>query len=161
MKLEKKIAKELENRSLSLCTAESCTGGLVAGRITNVSGASGCFEGGFVTYSNKAKSILLGVPPDLIERYGAVSDETARAMAQGARGKLNTNMALSITGIAGPTGGSPEKPVGTVYIGLAVDDRTFVRKFLFSGTRHVIRRKTTDEALRFVLDHIEGRLEGG
>ncbi|MHB8109046.1 MAG: CinA family protein [Syntrophorhabdaceae bacterium] len=159
MKLEKKIAKELEENSLSLCTAESCTGGLVAGRITKISGASGCFEGGFITYSNKAKSALLGVPGDLIERYGAVSDQTARAMAEGARAKLNTDIAVSVTGIAGPGGGTPDKPVGTVFIGLATSKRTVVREFHFSGTRHVIRKKTTDEALQFVVDYIEGRLE--
>lgn len=158
MKLEKLITKELERSELSLCTAESCTGGLIAGRITAVSGASGCFQGGFVTYSNRSKTILLGIPEDLIERHGAVSDEVARAMAEGARVKLNTDIAVSVTGIAGPEGGSPDKPVGTVYIGLAVDKKTLVRYFLFSGTRYVIRKKTTDEALKFVVDHIEGRL---
>ncbi|MEN6617295.1 MAG: CinA family protein [Syntrophorhabdus sp.] len=159
MKLEKLITKELERSELSLCTAESCTGGLIAGRITAISGASGCFQGGFITYSNNAKTILLGISKALIERYGAVSAETARAMAEGARAKLNTDIAVSVTGIAGPDGGTPDKPVGTVYIGLAVDKKTLVRYFLFSGTRHVIRKKATDEALKFVVDHIEGRLK--
>src|SRR5512133_3067968 len=119
MKRETKVVGRLVKHSLSLCTAESCTGGLVAGRITNVSGASGCFEGGFVTYSNAAKSRIIGVPEGLIEKYGAVSDETARAMAEGARKKLGTDMSVAVTGIAGPTGGTPDKPVGTVYIAVA------------------------------------------
>ena len=155
MRREKIIGRELTQHSLSLCTAESCTGGLVAGRITNVSGASGCFEGGFITYSNSAKSRLIGVPEELIERYGAVSDETARAMAEGAREKLDTDMSVAVTGIAGPTGGTPDKPVGTVYIAVAREGKTSVRKFFFAGTRYRIRRQTTEEALKFVLDEIE------
>jgi PncC family amidohydrolase len=158
MRLEQKIGRQLAKHSLSLCTAESCTGGLVAGRITNVSGASGCFEGGFITYSNAAKSRIIGVPEGLIETYGAVSDETARAMAEGARKKLATDMSVAVTGIAGPTGGTPDKPVGTVYIAVAREGKTSVRKFLFTGTRYRIRRQTTDEALKFVLDETEDML---
>ena len=158
MKLEKKIGRELVRHSLTLCTAESCTGGLVAGRVTSVSGASGFFEGGFITYSNAAKSRLIGVPEELIERYGAVSDETARAMAEGARKKLCTDMSVAVTGIAGPTGGGPDKPVGTVYISVSREGKTAVRKFLFTGTRHRIRRQTTEEALKFVLDEMEEML---
>ncbi|MBP1748773.1 MAG: competence/damage-inducible protein [Deltaproteobacteria bacterium] len=155
MRLEKKIGRELSRHSLRLCTAESCTGGLVAGRITNASGASGYFEGGFITYSNTAKNRLIGVPEELIGRYGAVSDETARRMAEGAREKLDTDMSVAVTGIAGPTGGTPDKPVGTVYIAVARKGRTSVRKFEFTGTRHGIRKQTADEALKFVLDEIE------
>lgn len=155
MKAEAKIVRLLTKHSLTLCTAESCTGGLVAGRITGVSGASACLEGGFVTYSNAAKTRLIGVPGELIAQHGAVSDETARAMAEGAREKLSTDMSVAVTGIAGPTGGTPEKPVGTVYIAVARKGKTSVRKFLFSGTRRTIRRETTDEALKFVFDEIE------
>lgn len=158
MRLEKKIGRQLAKHSLSLCTAESCTGGLVAGRITNVSGASGCFEGGFITYSNAAKSRIIGVPKELIEKYGAVSDETARAMAEGARKRLFTDMSVAVTGIAGPTGGTPDKPVGTVYIAVARDGKTSVRKFMFTGTRYGIRRQTTEEALKFMLDEMEDML---
>lgn len=158
MKLEKKIGRTLARHSLSLCTAESCTGGLVAGRITSVSGASGCFEGGFITYSNAAKSRLIGVPEELIERHGAVSVETARAMAEGARQKLGTDMAVAVTGIAGPTGGGPDKPVGTVYISVAREGKIAVRKFLFNGTRHSIRRQTTEEALKLVIYELEEML---
>lgn len=155
MRLEERIGKELAKHSLSLCTAESCTGGLVAGRITGVSGSSGYFEGGFITYSNTAKSHLVGVPGELIKEYGAVSDETARSMAEGARKRLGTDMSAAVTGIAGPTGGTPEKPVGTVYIAVAREGKTSVRKFQFTGNRHGIRRQTTQEALKFILDEIE------
>jgi PncC family amidohydrolase len=158
MKREAKVVRQLVKHSLSLCTAESCTGGLVAGRITSVSGASGCFEGGFITYSNTAKVRLIGVPETLIERCGAVSDETARAMAEGARGKLGTDVSVAVTGIAGPAGGTPDKPVGTVYIAVARKGMTSVRKFLFAGTRHRIRTQTTEEALKFVLDEVEEML---
>lgn len=160
MRLEKKVVRHLVKHSLSVCTAESCTGGHVAGRITNVSGASGCFEGGFITYSNAAKDRLIGVPGELIEKYGAVSAETARAMAEGAREKLGTDMSVAITGIAGPTGGTPDKPVGTVYIAVAREGITDVRKFQFAGTRHAIRRQAAEEALRFVFDEIRA-LTGG
>ena len=125
MKIEEKLVKTLTARSLSLCTAESCTGGLIAGRITSVPGASASFEGGVVTYSNRAKTALLGVPAEVIERHGAVSGEVARAMAEGARERLGTDIAVAVTGIAGPAGGSPEKPVGTVFISLAA--RAFLR----------------------------------
>lgn len=155
MRPEKKIVRELAKRGLGLCTAESCTGGLIAGCITSVSGASACFEGGLVTYSNAAKTRLIGVPEAVIEKYGAVSGETARAMAEGARDKLAADMSVAVTGIAGPTGGTPDKPVGTVYIAVARKGKTSVRKFLFTGTRHGIRKQTTEEALKFVLDEME------
>ena len=160
MKIEEKLVKTLTARSLSLCTAESCTGGLIAGRITSVPGASASFEGGVVTYSNRAKTALLGVPAEVIERHGAVSGEVARAMAEGARERLGTDIAVAVTGIAGPAGGSPEKPVGTVFISLAARGTTSVRGFLFEGTRRVIRRRSGDEALLFVLDHLEGKVGG-
>lgn len=154
MRREEKVVRMLSKHSLSLSTAESCTGGLVAGRITSVPGASECFEGGFITYSNTAKNRLIGVPGELIEKYGAVSTETARAMAEGARKKLGTDVAVAVTGIAGPTGGTTDKPVGTVYIAVAREGATGVRKFQFTGTRHAIRRQTAEDALQFVFDEI-------
>lgn len=160
MKIEEKLVKTLTARSLSLCTAESCTGGLIAGRITSVPGASASFEGGVVTYSNRAKTALLGVSAEVIEHHGAVSGEVARAMAEGARERLGTDIAVAVTGIAGPAGGSPEKPVGTVFISLAARGTTSVRGFLFEGTRREIRRRSGDEALLFVLDHLEGKVGG-
>ncbi|OPY01567.1 MAG: Nicotinamide-nucleotide amidohydrolase PncC [Syntrophorhabdus sp. PtaB.Bin047] len=158
MRIEERLVRTLTARSLSLCTAESCTGGLIAGRITSVPGASACFEGGIVTYSNRAKTILLGVPAELIEHHGAVSEEVARAMAEGARERLGTDIAVAVTGIAGPAGGSPEKPVGTVFISLAAPGMTSARGFRFEGTRSEIRRRSGDEALNFVLDHLDGKV---
>lgn len=107
----------LKEKSLMVATAESCTGGLVAAAITDVAGSSGWFERGFVTYSNEAKSTMLGVPAKLIRDYGAVSEEVAHAMAEGALLNSRAQVALSITGVAGPTGGTPEKPVGMVCFG--------------------------------------------
>jgi PncC family amidohydrolase len=157
MKIEEALVKALTAKSLSWCTAESCTGGLIASRITGVPGASQCFEGGFVTYSNRAKSLLIGVPPELIEKHGAVSSETARAMAEGARERLKADISVAVTGIAGPAGGTPAKPVGTVFISVASLKMTSVREFHFEGTRRQIRRRSADEALNLVLDHLEGR----
>ncbi len=157
MTLEKKIGKILRERSLTLGLAESCTGGLVAARITSVPGSSAYFMAGFVTYSNNAKAQFLAVPDRLIKRHGAVSDAVARRMAKGAREAAGVDIGISITGIAGPAGGSPEKPVGTVFIGLATKKKVYVRKFLFSGSRHKIRGRSSVEALTMLLDYLEGR----
>ncbi len=154
---EKKIGKILRERSLTLGLAESCTGGLVAARITSVPGSSAYFMAGFVTYSNNAKAQFLAVPDRLIKRHGAVSDAVARHMAKGAREAAGVDIGISITGIAGPAGGSPEKPVGTVFIGLATKKKVYVRKFLFSGSRHKIRGRSSVEALTMLLDYLEGR----
>lgn len=115
----KALLAELQRHSLLVVTAESCTGGLVSGLLTEVPGSSGMVERGFVTYSNAAKSDLLGVPPEMIERHGAVSEEVARAMADGALARSPAHIALSVTGIAGPDGGTAAKPVGLVYLGVA------------------------------------------
>jgi nicotinamide-nucleotide amidase len=122
-------------KCLLLATAESCTGGLLAKLITDVPGASACFHQGYITYSNEAKTDLLGVPADVIERHGAVSEPIALAMASGVRARSKTDYALSITGIAGPDGGTPAKPVGTVWIGLATPDTVRARHFVFTGDR--------------------------
>lgn len=157
MKPEERLGNILVARSLTIGTAESCTGGLIANRITNVPGSSGYFEGGFITYSNKAKTLFLGVPEEAIDRNGAVSYVVASAMARGAREKLGVDMAVAVTGIAGPGGGVPGKPVGTVFIGLATGKGTFVREFHFTGTRRSIKRQTADRAMEFIIDHLEGR----
>jgi len=156
--LEEKVGNLLLRQTKKIAVAESCTGGLVAHRITNVSGASGYFEAGFVTYSNKAKERCLSVPEAIIKAKGAVSEETARSMAEGVRSAAGVDIGLAITGIAGPGGGTDEKPVGTVYIALAVPGGTFVRKFSFQGDREEIKLQTSDEALLLILDHLEGRL---
>jgi nicotinamide-nucleotide amidase len=158
MELEEKIGSILMQVQKKIAVAESCTGGLVSHRITNVQGASGYFEAGFVTYSNKAKEHFLSVPGGIIRAKGAVSDEVARFMAEGVRNAAGVDIGLAVTGIAGPGGGTDEKPVGTVYIALAVPDGTFVRKFSFQGDRKEIKLQTSDEALLFILDHLEGRL---
>src|SRR4030066_69767 len=113
---------------MTLSGAESCTGGLVSNRITNVSGSSDYFEGGIVTYSNKAKAQHLGIPLKYIERYGAVSSQIAKKMAEGVRQAFHTTYGLSTTGVAGPTGGTKKTPVGTVFIGISVEKRTIVKK---------------------------------
>jgi len=158
MKLEKKIGKILQERSLTLGLAESCTGGLVASRITDVPGSSAYFTAGLVTYSNKAKTKFLSVPDGVIARHGAVSNIVAERMAKGVRAAAGVDVGLSITGIAGPAGGSPEKPVGTVFMALATRKEVFVRKFHFSGNRREVRKRSSEEALTILLDYLEGRL---
>jgi PncC family amidohydrolase len=158
MKLEKKIGKILQERSLTLGLAESCTGGLIASRITDVPGSSAYFIAGLVTYSNEAKTNLLSIPDKIITHHGAVSNIVAERMAKGVRTAAGVDIGLSITGIAGPGGGSPEKPVGTVFIGLATTKKAFIKKFFFSGNRREIRRHSSEEALTMLLDYLEGRL---
>jgi nicotinamide-nucleotide amidase len=156
--IEERIGRILRERRLKIAVAESCTGGLIANRITDVQGASDYFEMGFVTYSNDSKELFLFVPEEIIEAMGAVSTEVAGAMAEGVREATGADVALSVTGIAGPGGGTPEKPVGTVYVGLASKDGVFIRKFLFSGDRITIKMQTSEEALKMVLDYLEGDL---
>src|SRR6516165_12189678 len=134
--LEAVVVGLLKQRKETLATAESCTGGLIANQITNVSGASEVFLVGYVTYANSVKSDLLNVDSKLIDKYGAVSEAVARAMAKGARTRAASTYGLATTGIAGPAGGSDEKPVGTVYIALASEDsQTIAKKFLFPTDR--------------------------
>jgi len=158
MTLERKIGRMLQERSLTLGLAESCTGGLVASRITDVPGSSAYFMAGFVTYSNEAKTKFLSVPDRIIARYGAVSSVVAERMAKGVRAAAGVDIGVSITGIAGPAGGSPEKPVGTVFIGLATKKEVFVRKFLFSGNRREVRKRSSEEAFTMLFDYLEERL---
>ncbi|MGE0102477.1 MAG: competence/damage-inducible protein A [Blastocatellales bacterium] len=148
--LEEVAGNLLKFNGYTLATAESCTGGLLAGRITDVPGSSEYFIEGVVTYSNEAKIRMLGVPTDLIERHGAVSQEVARAMADGVRSLAGTTFGIGITGIAGPGGGSEEKPVGLVYIALADDNDAIVRKFVFPGDRQFIRQLSVNAALDMI-----------
>lgn len=147
------VAEKLNAQHKTLTTAESCTGGAIAYTLTEISGSSQWFERGFVTYSNASKMELLGVTQKTIERYGAVSGETALEMVMGALNHSLADIALAVTGIAGPTGGSLEKPVGTVFIALAEQGKTpHVKKHLFSGDRHEIRTQTVKTALEWLLN---------
>ena len=141
-------------RGCLLATAESCTGGMVGARITAIAGSSDVYLGGFVTYSNKAKEELLSVPASCLEAHGAVSKQTALAMAAGCSASFDDCLAVSITGIAGPGGGSEEKPVGLVYIATAMGMIHDVRKFVFSGDRDEIRSQACDQALALLGRHI-------
>ena len=147
-----KVSRGLKKRQLTIATAESCSGGLLAHTLTNVSGSSSYFERGIVSYSNQAKIELLDVSVEIIREHGAVSEETARSMALGVKKCAHVDIGLSTTGIAGPTGGSKEKPVGLVYIGLAINRRVVVRKFLFKGGRRMIRRSACEQALLLLLE---------
>ena len=137
--LEQVILEQLQSKNMSLTTAESCTGGLLAGRLVNVSGASKTYKQGFITYANEAKESALGVRHQTLEAHGAVSEETAREMAIGALQHAEADVALSITGIAGPEGGTPEKPVGLVYIACAIGENCEVQEVHLSGNREKIR----------------------
>lgn len=152
--LESVVGDLLRRRGLTLALAESCTGGLVAGRITRIAGSSDYFLLGAVTYANAAKERILGVPSETLRRHGAVSRETALAMAEGARRAAGASVAVSITGIAGPAGGTPEKPVGTVYFGLAAAEGRWWRRGAFLGDRETIRRWSAQEALYFLRSYL-------
>ncbi len=159
MKIEKAIGDLLRRRKWTLSIAESCTGGLICDRITDVPGASDYFMGGMVNYSNESKAKHLGVPRKEIERYGAVSPEVARKMAQGVRRAFWTTFGLSTTGIAGPKGGSREKPIGLVFIGLAKGRKTSVLRLNLKGHRRKIKQKSTHLALNFLHDFIKKEIE--
>ena len=149
MRLEKLIGDLLRERGWTLSIAESCTGGLICDRITNIPGSSDYFEGGMVTYSNESKAKHLGIPLNDIKRYGAVSSQVARKMAQGVRKAFGTTFGLSTTGVAGPTGGTKRAPIGGVFIGLAIGRSTWVWKEDLKGDRKEIKRKASEKALQF------------
>ena len=159
MRTEEKVGILLREKGMKLSLAESCTGGLIAKRITDIAGASDYFEMGVATYSNRAKVLLLAVAEEILALKGAVSHEVAEAMATGVRKLASADVGLSVTGIAGPGGGTPGKPVGTVFVGVSWTDRIFVRKFLFRGDRAAIREETAEEALKLACACLEGELE--
>lgn len=146
------VGQELKSRGLILATAESCTGGGVAQAVTEIAGSSAWFDCGFVTYSNASKMTLLNVPAEVLEQHGAVSNKTAAAMCTGALRNSLATVALSTTGIAGPDGGVPGKPVGTIYFGWACGDVTQVERMQFDGDRRSIREQTVKHALRGLLE---------
>lgn len=148
------VLDEARRRHLRLGVAESCTGGLLGARLTEVPGSSEVFQGGVICYANELKTSLLGVPPDLLERHGAVSESVALALAEGALARLGVDFAVSVTGIAGPGGGSEEKPVGTIWFGLAGGGPPEARRSIFPGSRHEIRARAAQAALFVLLRRI-------
>lgn len=146
------MADLLLNKRLKLVTAESCTGGLISAACTDLAGSSNWFERGFVTYSNEAKTELLGVEERLLQRAGAVCEGVARAMVQGALAHSHAQVAVAVTGVAGPTGGSPAKPVGTVWFGFAVPGQVVTEKCHFAGDRAQVRAATVQHALRRLVE---------
>ncbi len=155
--LESVVVRMLIERKLKLAVAESCTGGLVSHRVTNVPGSSRTFIAGIVAYANEAKSRFLGVPEDLLRERGAVSAEVAEAMAEGAASSVGADVALGITGIAGPSGGTPQKPVGLVFVGLKTPDGLRSMRSVFGGGRLEIKQRTSVAALNllrmYLVDH--------
>jgi PncC family amidohydrolase len=148
------LGRLLKVSAKTLSTAESCTGGLIGDMLTDVPGSSNYYLGGIIAYSNDAKMALLGVPTEVLSSKGAVSAETAASMAQGARRAFGSNFALSCTGIAGPEGGTPEKPVGLVYIGLAEEDSVWTKQYLINGSRREVKRQAAEKALEMLLEHL-------
>jgi len=155
---EERLREIMQARGLTLATAESCTGGLVADRITNISGSSEYFPGGVVAYAYEAKVNLLGVTWDTLNAHGAVSAETVLEMAHGVRKIFNTDIGISVSGIAGPTGGLPEKPVGTTWLGLVTGSGEWTRHFVWDGDRLLNKHYSSEAALEFVVDYLEGKL---
>lgn len=145
--LEERVAALLKQRGLTVTTTESCTGGLLAGRLLNAAGVSEVYKEGYITYSNEAKEKLLHVSHETLETYGAVSEQTALEMVQGAARQAGAQAALATTGIAGPDGGTPEKPAGLVYIGCYVNGVTIVEEHLFAGERAQVRSLAVEAAL--------------
>jgi nicotinamide-nucleotide amidase len=160
-RLEEQVGVLLRQRGLKLATAESCTGGLLADRLTDVPGSSEYFLGGFVAYAYEAKVASLHVSWDTLQTYGAVSSETVLEMARGARKALAADLAISISGIAGPGGGLPNKPVGTTWFGLSAKDGewSFLRQF--DGDRVGNKSQASETALQLLMDYLEGHLQPG
>ena len=156
---EEILHEYMHAKGLTISTAESCTGGLVSDRITNVSGSSEYFPGGIVAYSYEAKANLLGVSWDTLNAHGAVSEETVLEMARGVRKVFNASIGISVSGIAGPTGGMPEKPVGLTWFGLSTDRGEWARHFIWDGDRVSNKHHSSEAALQFVIDYLEGKLK--
>lgn len=153
--MEEKLVSLLLEKGLTVTTAESCTGGMIASKIVNVSGASEVFNAGFVTYANSAKEAYAGVLSETLQTYGAVSSQVALEMARGVAKTAGAEVGISVTGIAGPGGGSVEKPVGLVYIGCHVCGKTDYKEFHFTGDRLTIRQNSAKEAINFAVEMLE------
>ncbi len=159
MAVEKEIGTLLTAQGLALATAESCTGGLLGHRITNISGSSAYYLGGVVAYADEAKETLLGVRHETLLAHGTVSEETVREMARGVRQRMGADVAVSLTGIAGPTGGTPEKPVGLVYICLSAPDAERCQRHVWQGDRLANKERSVQAALQLVLTYLQEREE--
>jgi PncC family amidohydrolase len=155
--LEELVGRLLTKQGLTIAVAESCTGGLIAHQLTNVSGSSAYFVGGVVAYANEVKEQVLGVSGETLAAHGAISEETVREMARGARRLFGTDVAISATGIAGPTGGKPQKPVGLVYVALAAPDLERYERHLWQGDRLENKRQTSEAALEMLRQYLEAR----
>jgi len=153
--LLRRVAELLKEKRLKIATAESCTGGMLGNLLTNIPGSSEYFDRGVISYSNRAKMELLGVSEETLKTYGAVSEQTAREMAEGIRKRSNVDIGISTTGIAGPTGGTREKPVGLVYIGISTDKETIVRRFQFGGDRIANKEMACNAALSTLLEVLQ------
>lgn len=156
-RLEAVVGDWLRAQRLTLSVAESCTGGLLSHRLTNVAGSSVYFAGGVMAYSYQAKERLLGVPHQMLETYGAVSEQTVMEMARGVRRVLQTGVSLAITGIAGPGGGMPDKPVGLVYIALSAEDDEECRRFVWDGDREQNKARSAQAALEMLAEYLRRR----
>jgi nicotinamide-nucleotide amidase len=150
------IGQMLMDRNLTISVAESCTGGLIGHRLTNVPGSSKYFRGGMLVYSNQSKVDLLNVSPATLEAFGAVSDSAVQEMAQGVKEHMKTDLGMAVTGIAGPDGGTKEKPVGTVHIGLATGNDIFSGKYYFWGNRQQVKLNTSMMAMDWVRRYLNG-----
>lgn len=156
--ISERAVRRLFERKSTLSLAESCTGGLIGKMITDVAGSSSVFWGGFLLYSNEAKIRLAGVNPEILREFGAVSGQTVEAMAAGTAGRCQTDYALAVSGVAGPGGGTPGKPVGTVWIGLYARGKVFARGYHFPGDRDIVRKETAREALSLLIRELENEL---
>ena len=152
--LAARLLAALRGRGWTLATAESCTGGLLGDALTDIAGSSDVYLGGVVAYANSTKVALLGVPAAVLASVGAVSPETAAAMAEGARRQFGAQLALATTGIAGPGGGSPEKPVGLVYLGLATPDGVWTERHIWPGDRRANKVHSAERALAWAIEHL-------
>jgi nicotinamide-nucleotide amidase len=155
--LEARVGKLLAAHSLTVVTAESCTGGLILHRLTNIPGSSNYVLGGFVTYSNEAKVKFAGVRPETLDQYGAVSEQTAAEMAHGARAAFGADVALSVTGIAGPGGGTDTKPIGLTYVGLSAPGADRVARYVWTGDRESNKAASADAALQLLYAYLTAR----
>lgn len=155
--MEEKIVRFLNEHNMTITTVESCTGGLIAARLVNVSGASNVFSEGYITYSEDAKAKMVGVNPETIKKYNVVSEEVAYEMASGGAKTANADVAVSVTGVAGPLGGTKEIPVGTVCIGVYYKNKVITGKFLFNGDRLQVRKQAVDKALEMVWNEFNNR----